>query len=735
MATYEVTGPDGARYEITAPDNMAQADVLSRFRREVAGGQTNAPSPPSAPDASAPGIGESLLRGLGEGATLGFGDEAGLLSRERQEASRRANPWSHFIGEMLGTVAPALVAAPVAAGRLGASALARGAQALARPFAPTPGPLTLGRSLGEGARLGAVYGGISGVGHADPGPNESFGNALMRRIGGGLTGGLVGGALGAPLGAATYPISRALQGIGGARAAAGAETENAGAGALTAFSRALERDRITPDDLIRQITDDLPVSRSPRLATPDQIERLVARVNEGATQADLIREFGIAASTARRLHAVVTERFATPLNLVDRTKLVRPGAGENTGYTLRAASATPGEARATAREALTERQLGQGQRISDEITRRIGTPDYEGTVARLTRESDNLNRTLYDAAHRADEAALAAGRSIGDAIQPVLDANATRWAFQRGPVASAIGRAIEAFRPRAGRVDRPLTSLQEFMQAKQNLQALFDESVNNRTVMRELTRFRNELYDAVSAHNPVWRVANDAAADGFSAQRALNLGMEYAGRLGQQTRDQLARFRAMPDPEKELYRVGVAQRIHERIMNRAETHDLTSELRLPGVRQTLRVILGDRQANALFARIDREFATTRTYREQFGSQTTPLREAIDDLSWAPRMESVTQLLNPREVVRMSAEWLARGMNERRNQQLMGMLTNMNPIEQLALLRQMGPLHQARTNWGLGATYGGQGALNQAFPNALLGAVADFGRQNERALRR
>lgn len=266
------------------------------------------------------------------------------------------------------------------------------------------------------------------------------------------------------------------------------------------------------------------------------------------------------------------------------------------------------------------------------------------------------------------------------------------------------------------------------MQAKQNLQALFDEFSNNRTVMRELTRFRNELYDAVSAHNPAWRVANDAAADGFAAQRALNLGMEYAGRLGPQTREQLTRYRAMSEPEQELYRIGVAQRLHERIMNRQDTHDLTSELRLPGVRQALRTILGDREANTLFRRIDREFATTRTYREQFGSQTTPLREAIDELSWAPRFQSVWDLMSPSKIAEQAAIWAARNMNERRNTQLLNMLTTTDPVQQLNLLRSLGPLHQARSVAGRRVGVPTVGALAAGVPNALAGVLADMQRQ-------
>lgn len=708
-----------------------------------------------------PGLAESFFRGAGQGVTLGFGDEIGLLSRERQEAARSANPWTYFLGEVAGSVAPMLGAAPIAAGRLGTSLVARGAQAVARPFAAGD-MATLPRAVGQGAKLGASYGAVTGAGNADPSASASIPEAVGARLSGAVTGGVVGGGLGGVLGAATYPISRAAQSIGGARAAAEAELQGGyQGGALTAMSRAFERDRITPQDLIAQIRTEFPTDTAAAggpgvrwwgsgalpaaqrgVWTADMVEDVVRRSLSGedaATISGALRQAaggnGPGESAVSRLLGELSERHAVPLNIADRAKLTRAGAGENTGWTLRAASATPGEPRALARERLVERQLGQGGRLDEAITRYVGTPDFDGRSAQLAEQVATRNAQLYDQAHNIDAQMIALGRTVGDAVQPVLDAHALKWVYSRGPTGSAIREAIEAFRPaelRPGQppIDRPMGSLQEFMQAKQELQAILDKHVTNKSVMRELMSFKNDLYKAVGEFNPQWRVANDAAADGFAATRALNLGMEYAGRLGPQTREQLARYRNMSPPEQELYRVGVAQRLHERIMNRQETHDLTSELRLPATRQTLRTILGDDAANALFRRVDREFATTRTYREQFGSQTTPLREAIDELSWAPQMQSVWDLANPAKIAEQTAIWAARNWNEGRNQQLLNMLTTVDPIEQLAILRTVQPVNARRTTWG-------RNTSNALMPSGPGGAnfLTQESAANDRAQRR
>lgn len=698
--------------------------------------------------ASAPSMAESLWRGGAEGATLGFGDEIGLLSRERQAASRRANPWTHFLGEMLGTVAPMAAAAPLAAVR-GAGLAARAARTVGRPLA-VGDVSTLPRSIGQGVKLGAVYGGIGGAGHTETSPDAIWGQALGERARGAVGGGVMGGVLGAPLGAAGYGVSRAAQLIGGARAAARAETADASSGALVAASRAFQRDRITPDELIAQIRGEFPTdtvsaggpgvrfwgpANAPAAQrgvwTADMVDDLVRRSLAGETAADISAAMrqggrGPGVASVRTLLNELSERHAVPLNIADRAKLVgRPGAGENVGWTLRAASATPGAARATARERLVERQLSQGPRLSEHITNHIGTPDFEGRSAQLAKELAQRNSALYNQAELVDAMQIQQGNPIN--LQPVLDGHAVKWVYSRGPVATAIREAIDAFRPAVlggpanQPVQRSLGSIREFMQAKQELQALFDKYATNKTVLRELMAFKNDLYGAVGKHNPAWRVANDAAADGFAAQRALQLGTEFAGRVNNQTREQLAKFRAMSEPEQELYRIGVAQALNDRLMNRQGTHDLTSELRLPGARAALRTILGDKAANKFFRAIDREFATTRTYREQFGSQTTPLREAIDDLSWAPQLASAWQLMSPQKIAEQTAIWAARQMNERRNQNLLEMLTTQDPIRQLNFLRSVQPVHAARTRAGRVAGVVGTGSA-APFANAITGVI-------------
>lgn len=341
---------------------------------------------------------ESFGRGAVEGATFGFDDELGM-DKERREASRKANPWTHFVGEMVGSAVPIIGTGGLGALAKGSSLAAKGVRGVASVM--SPGKIdTLGQSVVQGTKLGSVYGGLSGAGHADVKDSDSTGTALLKRGTGAATGSALGAVVGAPLGAAGHGVSKLAQSIGGAREAARAETKDAGAGALTALSRTLDRDTLTPQSLIDQITTEFPASKA--LALP-QVEQLISMANAGETQKAIAAAIGVRPQAVGAYLKRLSEAGSTPLNIVDRAKLSgKPGAGENTEWTLRAASASPGEARAVARERLVERQLGQNQRISDAITRHIGEADFDGRAAQLGAEIKTRNDTLFGDARKVD---------------------------------------------------------------------------------------------------------------------------------------------------------------------------------------------------------------------------------------------------------------------------------------------------------------------------------------------
>ena len=143
---------------------------------------------------------ESFGRGALSGATFDFDDDIGLSDKAAKAAAKKANPWTHFAGEVVGSLAPMAAAAPLAAVR-GTGLLARGARGVGSALNPARTE-TLGQAALQGAKVGVTYGALSGAGHADIKDADSFADAAVKR--------LVGAGLGAGAGAVLGPAAGAL---------------------------------------------------------------------------------------------------------------------------------------------------------------------------------------------------------------------------------------------------------------------------------------------------------------------------------------------------------------------------------------------------------------------------------------------------------------------------------------------------------------------------------------------
>lgn len=203
MAIFEIQGPDGAIYEIDAPDEQAAISGFQQFNSQP-------PAPPPAPEPNI-GMGNSIGRGAAQGLTLGLNDEMrGLVeaggtapdqpaslgalvrggfnlltgsggdeyaagtdrTRKELEASRSQNPIATTAGEIGGALGSGL-------GLIGGG-LSLGANAARAGHG-------IGRIAAGSAADGVILGGIQGVGSADSGD----------RLRGGVIGAGAGGVIGA----------------------------------------------------------------------------------------------------------------------------------------------------------------------------------------------------------------------------------------------------------------------------------------------------------------------------------------------------------------------------------------------------------------------------------------------------------------------------------------------------------------------------------------------------------
>lgn len=760
-----------------------------------------------APKEEAPGLLESFGRGAAQGATFGFADDLGM-SKERNEAAAKANPWAHFAGELAGGIAPT-VAATLAAPEVAIPAgLAKAAPWLAKGYAAVrsafvPGEIgTLGQAVGQGAKLGASYGALSGAGNADVNPDDSTVDALKKRATGALQGAATGTVGGGLLGGVGHQAYKGAQEIGGLLNQAQAETASGGQGALKTMVKGFERDRITPQTLIDQIRAEFPSdtataggnrfwgsanNRQPW--TADMVEDVVRRAMNGETASDISSALsangpGPGRASVQTMLDELASRHLGPLNIIDRSSLARTGAGQNTQMTMRAAAATPGDAQSMARENLLERQIGSGGRLQDLFARTVGNPNFDAVAAQHSKD-------LKDAGDRAY--AIASANEQPFDLNPVFNKWAAKYGNMRGPIPDAIKSALNDLQTTQPVVDQagnlvknsgivnqaPPMDLEGFINARGGLRDAIQSAAQagKKNVASRLGDLYDDLTNEVAKSNPDWLKANQIWADGKAAQNALDAGASMSTRLNSSSRDNLKVFtdaqsdaaqaakdlkasqaalkkfqpQAGTNPaqqtqlqaavegaqarldaantKQKLFKVGLVRALNEQIANQGETNNLTRQMLLPGAKKMLGTVLGN-DADPFFKGLQAEAAMHRTYSSQFGSQTTPLREAVDELNWAPDVNAASwySWLSPLHaagnVMDLAAKYAARGINARRNQELMGLYTDTNPVSQLDILRQAQALHTARSNAG---NMVGRPVVGSAAPllNAFVGHESDL----------
>jgi hypothetical protein len=163
MAKYRITGPDGATYEVNAPDGASEADVMAYVQRNA---KMQPKAAVAAPDPTEGMSGmDKFLAGAGKAfhdIGQGVGQMVGLTSRKDVEETRRRdaalmNTGAGLAGNIVGNVAALLPTALIpGAATIPGAALIGAASGLVQPSTSTGETLTnvgIGGAVGPAAIL------------------------------------------------------------------------------------------------------------------------------------------------------------------------------------------------------------------------------------------------------------------------------------------------------------------------------------------------------------------------------------------------------------------------------------------------------------------------------------------------------------------------------------------------------------------------------------------------------
>lgn len=589
MAKFEITTPAGEKYEIEAPDEGAAMEAFQQFSSQ----SQASPVPTSPPAGARPGTREyadwaaqaaragqalpqvsnpamtetqsSALDPFVQGATLGWGDEmrgavqGGLAAmqggdfgsvyaqtvdeaRGALDHERNVNPIGSLASELGGGIASSVAAAPALGPLVGLGQVGR--------------TLPMWQQMARAGALAVPAGAVYGAGSA--------GDSMQERASGAVLGGLAGGVGGA----VAPPIIRGV----------GAATR----GILN---------RVNTGNAARQ------AGLSPE----------AARFATETLQADDALNTG-----AARMRAAGDERM-----LAD--------SGQSATNLLDFAIQSSGQAGRLATEAIDARVTRSAQNITDALDDALGRPQGIQTMrANIAADSAAARHAAYDGPGGAYATPIDYSSEAGRRLEELLTrvdqsdlnaANALMRAegYQSRQIVARIaddGTVTYQQMPDVRQIDYLTRALRDRAAANAGLGAMGGQTNAGRVYQNLSGDLRGATRDAV----PEYGVALETAADPIGRSQAVEFGSIMLRPTT--TRDQVAnQVLRMTGPERQAAQQGLRGQFDELLANvtRTVTDGDTAareailalkQLSSRANREKITVLLGQREADRLFARVD-----------------------------------------------------------------------------------------------------------------------------------
>lgn len=661
-------GPDTLRFSDDTPEEVIKQKTREFARRRAQETVAPIPEPQGLPG---PPLGEQIVRSGMQGMTANLSDEAVAAARSRLPGMRSyEEELALERGELARTPASVSIPSQIA-GALLTAPMAVGAGAAARL-----GPVASGALAGAGG--GAVGGFFAGEG------------GFLPRLASAGVGTALGAAAGGAMPLLGMGVRRGIRSVAEARGVPRAPGE--------ATSSA---ERAAAGELAEAIQSDL----LPRVATP--------------TERAILPQAQLASRVAQR--ALARQKTLGP------EALTLDVGGLNTRGVVRAAAGQPGIAKDLVERTLSQRQMGQQQRVINAARKALGTTRRFGdTVDDVIEQRAAQARPLYDAAL----AAQPSGGLRSSAVRSLIGTpKRGKQAATGNPTIRSIIKKVKGESPRLA--DLPDNSLEVMDEVYKELGAraasLRDRLNPQRsgTAAHRMDELRMTLRDALVAEVPEYGTALRTYSHDSNLLDALMSGRNVLRQEDYMTRKTVE---GLSDAEKEMWLIGVAEGIQDIVERVQNPRDVTKK------------ILGNRQVqNRLKAAIPSERAWREFKREllreaEMATASQGARPTVGSQT-ALRQEEIADLIEPvRQVIRTATVFgavpaaaqgggrlLARAFRGRGRPEINEAIARiaMSPVSEgqriladintRALLREAASTRAARAGLAAGIVGGGQAA--------------------------
>jgi hypothetical protein len=591
MATFEISGPDGAVFEVDAPEGASEAEVMAFAKAQMSQAKSGSYE-------TGRQEGNPVVRGLmnvAQGPTFGFGDEiiggvGGALktltngkplsenyratrdyARGVQDQYREDFPIGSAVTQLM-TAAPTMVANPL--GRAGGAALGSLAPKAAAWMNPATKLAGVVPNTMRAAASGAGYGAVAGAGESTA--EDLSGVALDAGS---------GAAKGAAMAGALHPIQRAVGAVG--------------------------------SNVMQRVSDS-----SAGTYAQQKVAQALARDGRGnLVESGALNPAGQVAARYRKLGPEAA---------------VADAGGENTRQLLDTLTTLPGRTKDRAQIFIHDRQAGRAGRLVGAADEALGT---RGAGFQQTIEALDGARRQAAAPYYSQLQGLTA--QVDDDVAALL-----------GKTAGIHGEAQKLYRLQTGE-DLALGTLKKgdsvpFAMLDTLKQSLYDAADSakrqgNNKMARAIDDARVQLTGKLDQIAPkvdgqsVYKLARDAYAGPSQLIDAAELGRTA---MKADTFDVRSAVGSMSQSEAEAFRVGALQALREKSGTQSGQTSILKMWMEPTTRDRLKAIFGKdyREFSAAVAKEARLKGLEGVGR---GSQTASRMYGAGDLDVAPLLDTAT----------------------------------------------------------------------------------------------
>lgn len=589
MPTFEIKGPNGAVFEVEAPEGATEDQVMAFAKQQMAGAQSASYQAGRSEDNP---VSRGVLSAI-QGPTFGFGDElygaaAGALgtikdgkpfqqgyteardfARGVQDQYREDFPVGSVVTQLM-TAAPTIALNPL--GKAGGSALAQVSPKAAAWMNPATKLTGVAQNTLRAGLSGAGYGAVSGAGES-----------RAESLGGVATDAIKSAAIGGALGAVAQPVQMAI-GAAGKNVAQRVVPNEAESYAQRKVAEALARDARGS------------VVESGAVIPSGQVNARFKKLGAEATVAD--------------------------------------AGGQNTRQLLDTLATLPGKTKDKAESLIRSRQAGRSGRLIDAADQALGT---KGAGFQQTIDALDSARRQAAAPYYGQLTGLSA--QVDDDVLSLL-----------GKTAGIHADAQKLYRLQTGE-DLALGSLKKgdavpFAMLDTLKQSLYDAAEaakrqGNNKMARAIDDVRVSLTGKLDQISPkvngesVYKLARDAYAGPSQLIDAAELGRTA---MKADTFDVQSAVKAMSQSEGDAFRIGALQALREKAGTQGGQTSLLRMWMEPATRDRLKGIFGNNYKE-FAAAVAKEARLKGLEGVGRGSQTAARMYGAGDLDVAPLLDT------------------------------------------------------------------------------------------------